>query len=280
MVIVEGRGREGLYRYSVRALPEGIVLQMLKSPMNIETTTGSRLMGRGETMVLSALSSPPPLFPTPRLLLGCHKASNWDRISACPCLEEVLPVWYLLSSASGLLIDGSPSLLGRMIEAVRQKNVRAVFPECSAFFRAGITGFFVPKRDDDLFLGYPEPLLPDAVGLPDVHDIVRSTVRSLFLQEDGPRIELLPCLPYECVCGHLLNETLCAGHRVSIEWRKSAIRRMVIQAVQDGPLMVHAAARSAVIRRLGTKDRGRQFCIGEELVLKKAERYLVDNFAT
>ncbi len=279
-VFVEGRGAAGFFRYRIDATPDGIVFRSLKSTMKVRMNGLDCDLGCSEKLVLIDTACASCRFPTPRLLLGCNKESSLERIVASPTMDEVLPLWYQLALPDTVLIEPSETLLGNIINAVQRKQVRAVSSAFSAFFRTAIDGFFVPKRFDDLFLGSALPLLPEAMALSQVHPVICSLLRSLFLQESGAIVTVLPCLPSECVAGRLLNETLLTGHSIDIEWRKGQLRRVLIKAMHDGVVSVQTSSKTGSICALSKGARKKKFAMGDEIELKKGEQILLDNFST
>jgi hypothetical protein len=222
-----------------------------------------------------------PRFPTPRLHLGCNKTSNWDRIIDHPTLQEVLPFWYTIAlphpEAS---FEISSTLFGSIVEAVCTHNTEHVLSTFETFFHVAIDGFFAPKRTDDRFLGYSLPILPDDILLSSVHSSVCTLIRSLFLQERGSIVDVLPCLPKEFASGRLLRETLSSGHQIDIEWRKGMVRRILLHATKDGAITISARAKTATLRPLQGNVRKKTVNIGDVIEVEEGKRYLVDNFSS
>lgn len=277
ILCIEGRGPAGFFRLRLDLSSEGLSMRSMKGPVELHDHELISLK-KNESLVLGQSPVGPRSFPMPRLILGCNKAFNWDRISALPDMSEVLPLWYQFGYG-GLVADEPPStLFGVLLESIREKKRVDIFPAFDALFRAGTEGMFVPKKIDDLFLGYALPAWPEGMELSTIQAHVCSLIRSLFLTEEGAVVDLLPCLPKECVCGRLLHEGLASGHTISIEWRKGVLRRMFMKAAHDGLVTFKASARSGYIRSLRTPMRKRPFLLGEPLEVRQGEEYLLDNF--
>jgi hypothetical protein len=278
---IEGRGRHGFVRYRIYSTEEGVFLKPSTGMMKVAVGGIGTDVQKSDAFPLVGIPCSLPRYPTPRLLLGCNKAPNWDRISEAPVMEEVLPLWYQMSPPSpDLSLDSSSTLFGAIVESIQKRDAMTIISAFATFFRVAIDGFFVPKRTDNLFLGYEKPLLPDEMLLTQVHPNICGMVRSLFLQEMSDIINILPCLPKELVSGRLLHETLLSGHQIDIEWRKGEVRRVLLHAAHDGVVTIKARAATASIIPLHGRTRKKVFTIGEEVEVQKGKHYLLDNFST
>jgi hypothetical protein len=278
---VEGRGRQGFIRYRIYSTSDGLFLKPSSCMMKVAVDGFGTDVQKGAAIVLSAGAGTPPRFPTPRLLLGCNKAPNWDRISDRPTMEEVLSLWYQLSSPNEeISLRPSSTLFGAVVEAVQKKDATTIISAFETFFGAAVDGFFVPKRYDDLFLGHKDPLLPNEMSLSQIHSSLCSMIRSLFLREEGGAVEILPCLPKELSSGRLLHETLLSGYQINVEWRKGQVRRVLLHATHDGMVTMKAHAATASIRLLSGGARKKVFAIGEGVEVQEGKNYLLDNFSS
>ena len=97
---IQGRGGQGFVRYRVSCTSEGIFLAPMTSMMKVQVNGTVTDVQKSEPFPLVDVPCSLPRFPTPRLLLGCNKAPNLDRICDSPTMEEVLPLWYQLSAPS------------------------------------------------------------------------------------------------------------------------------------------------------------------------------------
>ena len=281
IVVLEGSAKQGFVRFCIDSSPDGISFRSRKGPVKVVTRDETVCLQQGEKFPLVQTPCTPPQFPTPRLLLGWNKAQNWDRICTTAAMEEVLPLWYQLSPArSETAIEPSSTLIGQIIEAIQKQDSHAVLSAFATFFRVAIHDFFVPKRKDDLFLGYSNPLLPDDMSIVQVHPLICCLIRSMFLQEEGNIVTILPCLPKEFIAGRLLHETLTSGHHIDLEWRKGCIRRILVHATRDDTLTLRSSAASGSIRELHGKRRKSIFKVGDPIEIHKDEQYLLDNFLT
>ena len=277
-VTVEGKGAEGFFRLRIDQEAEGLSLRSVKGPLEIQSKDHAETVQRGEPVVLVP-SIGRKRFPMPRLLLGCHKELNWDRISAHPDMNEILPLWYQFGSGEIVANEPSSTLFGAVVEAIQAKERKAVFPAFEALFRAGTKGIFVPKRADDAFLGYSAPAWPEEMELFALQNHLYSAIRSLFLIEEGSVVDLLPALPCESAAGRLLREQLSSGHMISIEWRKGQLRRVFVRAAHDGLLTVRALPKKGFLRALRGHEPKRPFLVGEPIEVRQGQEFLLDNFS-
>jgi hypothetical protein len=278
---IQGRSKGGFVRYRVYTTEEGIFLKPSTGTIKIANNGILSEIGKSEECSLVKTSCSLPRFPTPRLLLGCQKAPNWDRIAEMPSMQEVLPLWYQVSPPSGdLSLSSSATLFGSIVEAFQKKCTTDFLSAIHTFFRVGIEGFFVPKRHDTLFLGYKDPILPDELLLSQLHPSISFIIRSLFIAEEGNSITLLPRLPKELVCGRLVHETLLSGHQIDIEWRKGKVRRVLLHAAHDGVITIKTGAKTASIRSLHPASRKKPFFVGQEIEVIGGKQYLLDHFSS
>lgn len=274
--VVQGHVGEDFFRYQLEILPEGLFITSLKRDILCENEQGSFSIRRNEKVLLVKGPFSAPRYMSPRLFLGCNKEPHFDRISMHPHFLEILPLWYQMAQPIALP-EIEPSLLGTLVQTVLEKRKEQIPEIFLQYFEAGIEGYFVPKKYDDLHLGYG-PLLPKNVSASCVHGCIASCIRALFFQQDGSSLFLLPCIP-TCVSGHLLRERLTSSSLISLEWRKERIRRVLIHAFADEELSIntHNSVSSFSVSVLGSKERYTS-TLGAKIFLRKGNRYLLDNF--
>lgn len=276
-VIVEGKTSQGFFRYAVESESETIFFHAAKRSMSVLVEEQAYVVPKAAKISLLPCSVPSRPFPLPRLLLGCHKSPLWERIVRSPDMAEVLPLWYQVSCPCPL--ESSHSLLGDIAEAIEKKDSRTVLAGFQRFFSAGISDFFVPKSQDDCYLGYDRPLLPPNVCLKDVNGMVLSAIRALFIQEQKDHIFFLPCLPKEFISGRMLRERM-RGHLVDLEWRKGQIRRVGIEASHDDVVTLCTSFSMSCRLRAILGRTSTTYCTKQPLELKRGEQYLLDNFSS
>jgi len=279
-VQIEGKANKGFVRYRIFSTEEGIFLKPATGMMNVAVNGIVMNVQKCEPLALADVRCSLPRYPSPRLLLGCNEAPNIDRIFETPTMEKVLPFWYQMADPTrNTMVAPSSTLFGSIVETIQKKERQLIGSAFVTFSRVALDGFFVPKRKDNLFLGYDMPVIPDEMLLTDLHPHICSMIRSLFLREEGSIIEILPCLPKELVAGRLLHETLLSGHHIDIEWRKGQIRRILLHATHDGVVTFKAHCTKAFLRPLLGNTRKRGVIIGEEIEVQEGKHYLLDNFS-
>ncbi len=262
-ITVEGHSRAGFFRYRIEAHSDGVLFSPVK---------GLSLEKR-----MYPLPCVAPRFPLPRLMLGCHKAACWERISHRPTLTEMMPLWHLLGREK-VPIGEDETLLGQLAGAVQRNEIRTVGPLLLNLFAVGIQGIFVPKREDDLFLGFSRKAYPDALSLSQVHSAVSTLISSMFVREEET-VQLLPCVPVEAVSGRIYSFPLASGHLLSLEWRKGTIRRLLLRAACDDTVTLSSPAQRATLRCIESAERKKPFSLDRPLVVQQGKRYLLDNWS-
>jgi hypothetical protein len=270
--IVQGHAKSGFFRYQLKVLPEGIFLNTLKGELVCENKT----LKRGEKLLLMKGSFSPPRYAAPRLFLGVNKDPNLDRMLERQDPLEILPMWFQLASPV-VIPEIGPSLLGNLVNIIKEKDRANILEAFLVYFRAGMKGYFVPQSKDVLYLGYGRPI-PENMPSQLIHGIIASLMRSLFLQQEGSTLSLLPCLPKGALSGHLLRERLSSSSLISLEWRKQVIRRVLIHAYADEELTILPhSAECFYLTTLGKKERCK-IAAGSKITLQRGNRYLLDNF--
>lgn len=164
----------------------------------------------------------PPTKPLPLLSLGCNKAQEWDQIRCRKDMSEILPYWYLYGSYySGI----ETSAEGTLLQQCAQAGPLEVVSAFNQLYLSGIAPAFSPRAFDDDYHGFhlppaKEPLAIVAQGA--------QIIERLFIRFDHERLEILPVLPPEFHCGRLVDLHIQGLGKVSLEWSKKALRRMMI----------------------------------------------------
>jgi hypothetical protein len=267
------------FRFELVVEQSSIYVRSLKGDVTAERDGVSFVLERGKKYSFFEGNFSSPRFKEPRLLLGDNKDPNLDRILLHPNMLEILPMWYQLCPPCKISIDDT-SLLQSLAHSIEEGERSLIVEKFLNFFRAGMVGFFVPKHVDDLFLGCNAPPLPENFPLEHVHALCNFLIRSLFLEERGNTLCLLPCLPKEFISGRLLRERLVSGTQISIEWRKNTLRRVLIHPVQDQTFSLSLRfLKTYNVTSLGTREKSVTLSVDSPLELTSGKRYLLDNFS-
>jgi hypothetical protein len=276
-VVVEGFSSEGFFRYVVSIKSDGIYLTARKKPLMMRLSLEEQTLTLDKPFLLAKHRVSFSEQSRPCLLLGCNKAPLIDAMREHPIMEQILPVIYHQAMPAKISLT-TESLLGKIVDAVENGRRADVLGLVRLFWTIALVGNCVPKRFDDLFFGYEAPLIPASVPLDQALHILSHAIRCLFIQEDKQQIYLLPCLPKEFLSGRLLDEVLQSGHRISFEWRRGAVRRILLHAVSDDEIVFHTGAASCSIRCLTLKNRKTDQNLSDSIAIKSGYRYLLDNF--
>lgn len=295
-LMIWGHSINGFLRYSIYAADQGrsLVFTLEKEPSPplhwcCPKTFAHTIQDRVHTFMLPA-SRPatPPLLTQERLSLGNHKAQDWTLIQRRLDLSEILPIWLrlgqLLPASSATLepLTGTTSLLTRCNEVIRSGHPECIAPQFLNLFMAGFHGMLSPRLVDDQYQGIPvEPLATDNHSLSPLLLLTEgaSLIRSLFIQQRGSFIDILPALPPQFHAGRYLDLVCRDIGKLNIEWSKKAIRRMVMTAEYDGEVTFgfHRDLRRFRLRR-SMQDKGKVMSCGDTLSIVAGERYLLDRF--
>jgi len=274
-VRAEGVGKNGFFRYQVEVEKGGLALRSLKGELSCTIDDETEILQHKEPFLLHAAHYQKAKSMHSRLDLGINKSPNWSSVTQRSDILEIIQHWYHIADPVALA-PPSHSLLGAVVQAVNRCDKEGVLESIHDFYRAAITDFFVPKKEDDLFLGYDIPPLDENEKNP--HGIMVTCISSLFVQEQGRKIAFLPCLPKSVPSGRLLHKTLSSGHTMDLEWRKGGVRRVRIRADHDDKLLFSAKPKNCFLRKGSLKAKKFSHLLSTPLEVKAGETYLLDNF--
>jgi hypothetical protein len=276
---VWGGSQEGFMRYRLREKGKCIQVRLEKLPTLSATPEFAHpfLLDEGNY----SLSQEPALE---RLALGNHKAQDWELIRRRADFTEIFPLWHALGQmtpAHGTEKRGTAALLQECAALIDGRHPEKILDGFSRLWLAGFESGLSPRLNDEDFQGIvesvefrgnesssPLQLLTEGYRL----------IRSLFLQERGEALCLLPALPPAFHCGRLL-QARCEKGLLQIEWTKKAVRRVCFTASCSGNIsfcFFQGEKRCRV--RQGTADPGRQLCSGEQIAVSAGTLYWLDRF--
>jgi hypothetical protein len=226
-----------------------------------------------------------PSRPSPRLSMGVHKKQEWERIRQRKELTEVLPFWFYL---------------GNMMPSIEKKDVRhgslALLDECKHLLKTG-QRCELEDRFHHLFLvgfgGLWNPRLcdPEHRGIlsnaahedPETAILLlkegAELIKDLFLEQEGDRLQLLPCLFKSFYAGRFIDLSTKEGDRIDLEWSKRLLRRVIIHPAADRTIELAWPKELRHCRvRSNTRDRGYPLKRGEPLHLQANHLLFLDRF--
>jgi hypothetical protein len=233
---VFGKTRKGFMRYTLCVRGEGVELTMEKTPLDKVGIDHSLLserffLCRGESKQVCGNVKHTKLLKTERLSLGMHKAQDWDLMCRRLDCKEIFPHWFRLSGLSAAsCYAGDFHLLEECRKKIEQRNKEQILEAFEHLFLAAFGGLLVPRLFDSDHQGLTPHQTTAPKGISPMPLLVESgkLIRSLFVQEDGGVISLLPCLPTQLHCGRFVGVKTASSVRLDIEWSKKVLKRVVI----------------------------------------------------
>lgn len=222
------------------------------------------------------------------LSFGNHKAQDIELIKRRLDLTEIFPLWNKLGQIVPSFMSREGEIQGTfaLLEECRE-NLKSGKPEKARqlwinLFQAGFEGIFVPRSTDSDYLGLTrrDPII-DLKSSPIVllSEGAR-LIRDHFIQQKGVQVSILPHLLPELPFGRLEGVVLSDGvSRLSLEWSKKTIRRLVLHANQNQELQFnfHHNVRDYRLRN-SHKDRGERKKKDSLLLIDENQSYFFDNF--
>lgn len=270
-VRVHGKGQDGYFRYRVNKKNSDLVLEWEKSPVAAQDI----ILAKGCVA-----------FPTPihsRLSLGMHKQLDWDLVLRRADLKEIFPVLLRLSEwiPNGGMIsaDGQKTLFDLCRLSVEEKQVRTKSADFNNLLTAAFRGILTPTLYDDLHQGFPAICSDQEKSPLSLLSSIAELIRSLFFQQDGDDLFLLPCLPVDFDAGRFLGLQTLEGDHLEMEWSKKLLRRAIIRPIKTREVsLVLQKPLKAFRARTNLKDKGRMIDAGIALKLKADQPLYLDRF--
>lgn len=302
VIRVSGFLQEGYFHYHIVPLTSGFTLRFLKVPpttpgrITIESKkycyklpeNGTISSKESVSFVLSAQAEEKQIVlpERERVSFGNHKAQDIEMILRRGDLTEILPLWYLLSQSIPALQNQNPlsasSLFSQVQEAVDKKDVDTIYNKLLALFQAGFKSLLYPTLTDDFHQGFEVPTILDAADASPLVLLEKSypLLRALFLQEEAGKLHILPVLAQQFHCGKIVNLATKQVGRVSLEWTKKMIRRVIIDAAEDCEMKF---VFQSDVKRFRFSELTTHKLLGflqadALLSFQKGKRYLIDRF--
>lgn len=225
--------------------------------------------------------------PCDRLSLGNHQAQDWELMRRRLSLKEIFPLWHRLGQlipsvhSSSDANEGSLSLLEACQNSFLSGKPEDAEQTWINLFLAGFHGMFVPQIEDCHYQG----LVP-------IHPVVSSDnsplvilsqganlIRQLFVQQEREKVKILPYLLPSLPFGRLLDVPLEGGGKLSLEWTKKTIRRLILKVTQEQEMRFkfRSDVRSYRLRQ-HPNDQGERKECSSAIFLNKNCTYFLDNF--
>lgn len=247
---VFGMTKKGYMRYILCAKKEGIWMTVEKLPEEMLVCHRSfspeqLCLSKGESLLIShPFKNFGKMKNEERLSLGIDKAQDWGLIRRRNDFKEIFPFWLMLSrwipQKDAEKDLGNYLLLQECRRKIDQGEKGAVLKAFHHLFLAAFDGVLVPRLYDSEYQGIlpgveqkeslssPLPLLTEGADL----------IRSMFFQERGEKIAILPCLPSEFHSGRMIGVKPLKGLTLDFEWTKKNLRRMRISSLDEGEILL------------------------------------------
>lgn len=234
----------------------------------------------GDKVLLQKPTIPSYIPPKTRLSFGCHKQQDWNEVCRRNDMTEILPFWFWLAQTipqgQSELEEGTQ--LFTLQEAIQRRETLKIVPILIEIFLNGFSGILVPDMREK-YLGYREPCFTHRRyrNPLDLFSASCSVLRSLFFQEEHECWDILPCLPPQFHAGKIINIMAQKGSKVSIEWTKKRMRRVIIETGEPLSVMLRFPKR---VQRFRLQSDGvkEQLPNNYFLSLNPQSRYLLDTF--
>ncbi|MBS0619926.1 MAG: hypothetical protein JSS61_00500 [Verrucomicrobia bacterium] len=234
---VFGKTARGFLRYVAKAIEGGIEIGFERVPQEMlvcrhSLSSKTFCVKKGGTLFIPIETSFGKSGCTERLSLGLHKAQDWDPIRQRLDFKEIFPYWLKMAQQIPQCGEKTLSLMDPLLEecaeAVRGRKKNQILPAFEKLFLAAFEGVFVPRAADTEFQGIVPP--SDEAGMP-IHLLkgAGDLIRSLFIEEQGGEVAILPCLPPGFVAGRYCSFRTEQGDAISIEWTKGFLRQVEIR---------------------------------------------------
>lgn len=293
-IAVSGKTADGWIRYHLVSAqgPQGVRLFVERAPdegLIIEEDGEKHLLRNKEWLDLLEIGVPFEPYQMPscdRLSLGSNKAQDWELIKRRFNLTEILPLVHRLGQLIPPMtltspLQGTLHLLEDCRESFMTEKPEKGQERWVHFLLGCFNSLLVPQLKDDNYQGLVslKPLVSlDVSPLVILSDGAR-LIRKLFFQQEKHLLFILPYLFPSLPAGRLLDVPLDGGGRISLEWTKKTIRRLILYAGQDQEcaFKFRSDVRSYRIRQ-HIKDKGERKSVHSSLLLTKNCHYLLDNF--
>jgi len=222
-------------------------------------------------------------LPCERLSLGSHKQLDWELVLRRKELSELFPALFRLGQLIPAVVEstrpGTAALLTQCAVRIATGDKPGLQAAFIDLWEAAFEGILAPRLVDEQFQGIvpAEPLSSITSPLILVQEAAL-LVRSLFIQEEGIVLSLLPSLPPELFFGKLCNvQTAYAA--CDLEWSKKLLRLCIIRPHQDAEITLKLQRSLKRFRkRTSPKGRGEMVDVNTPLQLKAGVPLYLDRF--
>lgn len=246
---VFGTTKRGYIHYKIRAIEGGFEFCIIKDKTNSLLFEPQKYSC--DSMAAKAVE---------RLSFGVHKSQNWDLVNQRLDLKEILP--HLFS-------------LGQLLPVKRELPIR--FEDFLELYLACFDGIMAPKIKKNLGVLISKEIEDNPFS---VLPSFTKAIRTLFVQEAGEKLFILPKLPPSFPCGRMITIEIAKGLALlNLEWTKKKIFKVMIKAKATVRLEIHFPSNVHQFRVRSTiKERGVQKPNGTHLEIDEGKTLFLDRF--
>lgn len=233
---------------------------------------------------------PSASFGFPLLSLGVHKHADWQKIRQRQDLKEILPFWLRLGAMvpegeedASLYTLGAGKLLTQVQQSILSKEKTEIVSKLHSLFLSGYSECFLPRRFDAEHQGILTEVFQEDAKVP--FALLRksfSILMEIFVRIQDNFLEILPSLPPEFPYGRLVGVHLPQIGRLSFEWSKKTLRRVVLVASQSTSIVICAGTEGGTCRQREWQGKrlpgAKRLSLGESVEIKAGTTYLWDCF--
>ncbi|MBM3184411.1 MAG: hypothetical protein FJZ64_03805 [Chlamydiae bacterium] len=303
-ILVFGRAKEGFYRLQIIGLPNAVEMTVQNAPsqglfvngtlcrnglknreygkeapqnLYAERATNAREQGASERADFEGMPMPPEtdssnhfgIYPRKeklvidepidlsipskweRLSLGICKKQDWDLVLRRFDLREILPVLF--------------GLLQKMPN--REENGVLEPGDLEAFCRTAFTGILVPCHEDLLFQGIQSPLK---------NTFSFQAIRSLFFEQQGTNLSLLPRNPFPT--GRLTNLQVKNVGEMDLEWASGKLKRAILRTSTSSEISLQLQDLHSFRMRTSLSQKGNRHLNNAPLFIESNTTIFFDRF--
>lgn len=219
-----------------------------------------------------------------RLTLGSHKKQDWTMVLRRKNVTEIFPYWFSLAQMFCSMpihapLQGTAALLENCQHEISQDDPTVRLKSFQSLFAVGFEGLLSPRLIDEQYHGFSFPPISDQKLSP----LILLTegaklIRTLFIENRGGEIQILPHLPTQFHCGRMTN-LVCEDIVIDLEWSKKEIRRMILRPLRSCEVHLSFPKGVKTYRlRQDKKERGFKINCNESIALESRNIYFLDHF--
>lgn len=286
---VWGHSATGYVRYRIEAAESNskeVVLTIEKVPAEkIKWDCSGCCMVSHEKTSNPLILSEKNVHSIEQLSLGVNKGQDWELVHKRKDLTEIFPYWFrlgqLVEAAQLSSFEGAALLLNQCRQVIENGERVHILKEFLNLYLAGFYGVLAPQLEDSLYQGFDLPTINKGSEQTPFVLLCEGArlIRSLFVQQMGTSIHVLPALPPEFHCGRMLHVRCADFGKLDFEWTKKKMRRMIFSATSTVELQFCFPKEIRTFRlRCGEKGRNQKISAHSSINVLQGESYFLDNF--